>query len=124
MRTGKNETAGIPRRKFLQISATTAGTLGTVAIAPSAQSAGIFGSDSSRPRARSANARPFNSEYGGEFLNRVAFPMGGMGAGMICLEGTGALSHFSLRHRPEVYNEPVTFAAVSIKGGKGKVARV
>ena len=56
------------------------------------------------------------AEYAGERLTRVAFPMGGMGAGMICLEGTGARSHFSLRNRPEVFNEPLTFAALSIKG--------
>jgi uncharacterized protein (DUF608 family) len=67
--------------------------------------------------------RRYNTEYAGEQLRRVAFPMGGMGAGMICLEGTGALSHFSLRHRPEVFNEPCTFAAVCVKGKKN-VARV
>lgn len=59
----------------------------------------------------------------GERLNRVAFPMGGMGAGMICLEGTGALSHVSLRNRPEVFNEPLTFAALCVKGER-KLARV
>ncbi|MHB1036455.1 MAG: GH116 family glycosyl hydrolase [Pirellulales bacterium] len=62
-------------------------------------------------------------EYSGQRLSRVAFPMGGMGAGMICLEGAGALSHFSLRHKPEVFNEPCTFAAISVKGPK-PVARV
>ena len=45
--------------------------------------------------------------------------MGGIGAGMICLEGTGALSHVSLRNRPEVFNEPCVFAAVGIKGKPG-----
>jgi uncharacterized protein (DUF608 family) len=49
-------------------------------------------------------------------LTRVAFPLGGIGAGMICLEGTGALSHVSLRNRPEVFNEPCAFAAIAIKG--------
>ncbi|MGA2263768.1 MAG: GH116 family glycosyl hydrolase [Acidobacteriota bacterium] len=77
---------------------------------------------SQRPAAVSAR-RPFNGEYSGEHLNRIAFPMGGIGAGMICLEGTGALSHFSLRNRPEVFNEPCTFAAISIKGPNG-IARV
>jgi uncharacterized protein (DUF608 family) len=62
-------------------------------------------------------------EYSGEHLNRVAFPLGGMGAGMICLEGTGALSHFSLRNAPDVFNEPCTFAAISLKG-PSPVARV
>lgn len=61
--------------------------------------------------------------YTGERLNRVAFPMGGMGAGMICLEGTGALSHFSLRNTPDVFNEPVTFGALSLQGAT-PIARV
>ena len=58
----------------------------------------------------------YNGVYRGERLNRVAFPLGGMGAGMICLEGTGALSHVSLRHQPEVFNEPLAFAALHVKG--------
>ena len=67
--------------------------------------------------------RPYNSEYSGEYLNQVAFPLGGIGAGMICLEGTGALSHVSLRNQPEVFNEPCVFAAISVKG-KRPAARV
>ena len=38
---------------------------------------------------------------------------------MICLEGTGAFSHVSLRQQPEVFNEPVMFAAVSVRGKEG-----
>jgi len=53
--------------------------------------------------------------YTGERLNRIAFPMGGIGAGMVCLEGTGALSHVSLRHKPEVFNGPLIFSALYIK---------
>jgi len=49
--------------------------------------------------------------------------MGGFGAGMICLEGTGALSHVSLRHRPEVFHEPVTFGAACVRGER-PLARV
>ena len=52
----------------------------------------------------------------GEQLNRIAFPLGGIGAGMLSLEGTGALSQVSLRHKPDVYNEPAMFAALSVKG--------
>ena len=61
--------------------------------------------------------------YTGEHLEHVAFPLGGIGAGMTCLEGTGALSHFSLRHRAEVFNEPTVFGAVCVKGAT-PVARV
>ena len=35
---------------------------------------------------------------------------------MLCLEGTGALSHVSLRHQPNIFNEPCVFAAVWVKG--------
>ena len=52
------------------------------------------------------------STYQGEQSNRVAFPLGGIGAGMISLEGTGALSQVSLRHKPDVYHEPQVFAAL------------
>jgi uncharacterized protein (DUF608 family) len=58
----------------------------------------------------------FNGSYTGEYLNRVAFPVGGIGAGMFCIEGTGAISHMSVRNRPEVFNEPCMFAAISVKG--------
>jgi hypothetical protein len=54
--------------------------------------------------------------YEGEHINRVAFPIGGIGAGMICLEGTGAFSHFSLRNTPDVFKTPFMFAAISLKG--------
>lgn len=64
-----------------------------------------------------------NGIYTGENLDRIAFPLGGIGAGTICIEGTGALSHFSLRHRPEVFSQPAVFAAVSVKGRSG-AARV
>ncbi len=58
----------------------------------------------------------YNGTYSGEYLNRIAFPVGGMGAGMFCIEGTGAISHMSVRNRPEVFNEPCMFAAISVKG--------
>ncbi len=79
-----------------------------------------FSPDQARP---GGHARAFNDVYRGEYLSRVAFPMGGIGAGMICLEGTGALSHISLRHRPEIFNEQCMFAAICVKG-QTNVARV
>ncbi|HLN56485.1 MAG TPA: GH116 family glycosyl-hydrolase, partial [Bacteroidales bacterium] len=58
----------------------------------------------------------FNGSYTGQYLDRVAFPIGGLGAGMFCLEGTGSISHMSVRNKPEVFNEPCMFAAISVKG--------
>src|SRR5258708_10239274 len=65
----------------------------------------------------------FNRAYRGDNLQQVAFPIGGMGAGMFCLEGTGAISHMSVRHSPDMFNEPAMFAAIAIKGRPGS-ARV
>lgn len=57
----------------------------------------------------------FNGAYMGENISRIAFPMGGMGAGMVCIEGNGCISHVSVKHKPEVFNEPYMFGAISIK---------
>ncbi len=60
--------------------------------------------------------RDFNGVYADERLDRIAYPLGGIGAGMICIEGNGALSHFSLRHKPDFISEPVVFSALYAKG--------
>jgi uncharacterized protein (DUF608 family) len=65
----------------------------------------------------------YNGVYKAENLQQVAFPIGGLGAGMFCLEGTGAISHLSVRHNPNIFNEPLMFAAISIKNAPGS-ARV
>lgn len=64
----------------------------------------------------SAAAREFNGVYEGHNMDHVAFPVGGIGTGMICFEGTGAISHVSLHHVPDLFHEPCTFAAVCVKG--------
>ena len=69
-------------------------------------------------------AHEFNAKYTGENLSKVAFPMGGIGAGMVCLEGNGALSHVSVRHRPEVFNEPLVFSALNLKWKGNRTARI
>jgi uncharacterized protein (DUF608 family) len=115
-RNGK-KSSKIPRRDFLKTSAASVAAIGTIA------SGAVPGQSAPQRQAAGAAAPSFNSRYSGVRISRIAFPMGGIGAGMICLEGTGALSHFSLRNKPEVFNEPLTFAALSIKG-QSKVALV
>lgn len=66
----------------------------------------------------------FNGPYSGRYLNRVAFPIGGLGAGMVCLEGTGAISHVSVRNTPDIHNEPVMYAALTVKGQGENIAKV
>ncbi|MFH0761733.1 MAG: GH116 family glycosyl hydrolase [Bacteroidota bacterium] len=58
----------------------------------------------------------YNTWYSGPRLNHVNFPMGGIGAGMIGLEGNGAWSQMSVGNQPDVLNEPFAFAAISVKG--------
>ncbi|WP_217604433.1 GH116 family glycosyl hydrolase [Chitinophaga sp. GbtcB8] len=65
--------------------------------------------------------RRYNSAYTGAFNNMIAFPVGGIGTGMFCMEGTGAISHMSVRHVPEIYHEPAMFAAIKIKGHAPRV---
>lgn len=49
-------------------------------------------------------------------LDQIAFPMGGLGAGMICMQGTGALGNVSIQNEPNVHFEPNLFAALHICG--------
>ena len=63
-------------------------------------------------------SRGFNEPYTGSYLARIAFPVGGMGAGMFCVEGTGAISHMSVRNAPSLFNEPCVFAAIHVKGAE------
>ena len=113
--------ASMPRRKFLKLSAATVGGL-SAATSAEAESAHASTAAVGTGAQATAEGGVYNSEYAGPRLNQVAFPLGGIGAGMICLEGTGALSHVSLRNRPDVYNEPCVFAAIALKGKK--IARV
>ena len=71
----------------------------------------------SRQPSKDAKAgHQFNGSYTGHYLDRIAFPIGGIGAGMFCIEGTGAVSHMSVHNRPEMFNEPAMFAAISVRG--------
>jgi uncharacterized protein (DUF608 family) len=62
--------------------------------------------------------RAHGGVYEDGYLDHIAFPLGGIGAGMVGLEGTGALSQVSLRHKPDVNLEPQVFAALHVKGTK------
>ncbi|HVV55459.1 MAG TPA: GH116 family glycosyl hydrolase [Mucilaginibacter sp.] len=66
-------------------------------------------------RPNPSEKRAYHTPYTGEFLNRIAFPVGGLGAGMFCIEGTGAISHVSVRNQPDIFNDPGIFAAISVR---------
>jgi uncharacterized protein (DUF608 family) len=124
MTTRKPKQSGIPRRRFLELSAAGVGAVGAGKAARRGEVDNLQAPLPKSSRSAAGNGRNGKSAaYSGERLNRIAFPMGGMGAGMICLEGTGALSHFSLRNKPEIFNEPCVFAAIGFEG-KPETARV
>jgi uncharacterized protein (DUF608 family) len=114
------------RREFIRMGANAAGALsvaagvGTVA---ASQTPALAASGSENDGSQRAESRAYNGAYEGARLEHIAFPMGGFGAGMICLEGAGALSHVSLRHRPDMIREPGVFAAIAVKS-PNPIARV
>ncbi|HEY3860643.1 MAG TPA: GH116 family glycosyl hydrolase [Verrucomicrobiae bacterium] len=117
MKSESNSGKSIPRRKFIGLSIAGMGAIGSLT---SAAAASVGADEPAQinppaPARRRRRRRPYNGGYDGEYLNQIAFPLGGIGAGMVCLEGTGAISNVSLRNRPEVFNEPCMFAAISIK---------
>jgi hypothetical protein len=104
------------RRTFLK----KIGTGGAAALLPiSMPAATAVATPSTKPSHKKSKAgRNYNDAYEGEHLKRVAFPIGGLGAGMFCLEGTGAISHMSVRNRPDVFHEPAMFGAIAVKNVK------
>jgi len=104
----------ISRRRFIANTALAGmGAIGSVNLISSCTTA-----NSETSGKNITDKHEYNSSYAGKYLDRIAFPLGGIGAGMFCLEGTGAVSHMSVHNHPEVYNEPCMFAAISVKGLK------
>ena len=107
------------RRDFLKAGIQAAGVAGVgsqVNLLAAAEPAGSVASQGNP-------LPPRQTRFENEALSRVAYPLGGIGAGMICLEGTGALSNVSIRNRPDLFNEPCVFAAIALPGSRA-TARV
>ena len=61
--------------------------------------------------------------FAGDYITQIAMPMGGIGAGCICLNGFGGLQDYSIRNRPETtalpdghYSCHAAFALLHIRG--------
>ena len=105
---------GLTRRSFITNTAMAGiGTIGSAHILTSCTEKGTV-----NERKKQTDSHEFNGPYSGKYLDRIAFPIGGLGAGMFCLEGTGSVSHMSVHNHPDVFNEPCMFAAISVKGLK------
>jgi len=102
----------LSRRRFITNTAMAGmGAIGSANLLTS-----CTGNAASADDKKKATGHEYNKSYSGKYLDRIAFPIGGIGAGMFCLEGTGSISHMSVHNRPEVFNEPCIFAAISVKG--------
>jgi len=44
-------------------------------------------------RATTQRSHSFNETYTGKYLDPIAFPIGGIGAGLFCMDGTRSLAH-------------------------------
>jgi uncharacterized protein (DUF608 family) len=62
-------------------------------------------------------------KYSGRNLDLVSFPLGGIGAGMMCIEGNGSFGSVSIRNTPDVNLEPNIFSAITVLG-KENISRV
>jgi len=62
-------------------------------------------------------------KYTGPNLDLVSFPLGGIGTGMICIEGNGSFGSVSIRNTPNLNLEPNIFSVITIIG-KENVSRV
>jgi uncharacterized protein (DUF608 family) len=51
--------------------------------------------------------------FTGDKVVQIAMPLGGIGAGCICLNGYGGLQDFSIRHRPSTTALPETYSSSS-----------
>lgn len=65
-----------------------------------------------------------NNVYSSSELSHIAFPLGGLGAGMLCIQGSGMLGNFSVLNTPDIHLEPNVFSAICIKGNEKNTARV
>lgn len=55
-------------------------------------------------------------KYTGKNLDFISFPLGGIGAGMVSIEGTGSFGSISIRNAPAVDFIPDMFSAITIRG--------
>ena len=108
------------RREFLKAGSSAAIAAAAAAAAESRQAA------ASAEHEELFRAEPQRT-YSGDRATQIAMPIGGLGAGCVCMNGYGGLQDFSIRARPEstalpegfTANSPeAAFAVLRLKGDK------
>jgi uncharacterized protein (DUF608 family) len=108
------------RREFL-VAGSTAALAAAVPATPS--DANSLANAASATGALERDALPYSSAellqsgaqrtFSGDRATQVAMPVGGLGAGCLCVNGSGGLQDFSLRARPETSALPAGFTSNS-----------
>ncbi len=104
------------RRDFLAAasSAALAAAASSISAQPAPSTSDHHASDAASPYAPADLLKPASQRtFSGEYATQVAMPLGGIGAGSICLNGYGGLQDFSIRTRPETTALPSAFSASS-----------
>jgi uncharacterized protein (DUF608 family) len=116
------------RREFIAITSSAA--LGAAVPAPGAQP---YAPDANPPSAPISEEIPYSSQelfdngpqrtFSGDHATQIAMPLGGIGAGCICMNGYGGLQDFSIWNHPSTTALPegyassqAAFAILHIKG--------
>ena len=121
------------RREFLVAGSTAALIAATSAATAQPDSHTVSGPDIAGPEAKPYDASDLlenaaQRTFSGEKTTQIAMPLGGIGAGSICLNGYGGLQDFSIRAHPETSALPsaftndsphAAFAVLHIKGDSG-----
>ena len=109
------------RREFLVATSTAAIAAATPVNSLSARHAPPDETASSEPRVGGISQDLFATgpqrTFAADRITQVAMPIGGMGAGSVCLNGYGGLQDFSIRTRPETSGLPVGFTSNSPEAG-------
>jgi uncharacterized protein (DUF608 family) len=115
------------RRDFLKATSSAALAAAAPAVKVQAESDTPRETSAPFPPAELFEAGPQRT-YSGDKTTQVAIPIGGIGAGSVCMNGYGGLQDFSIRTRPETTAMPsgfsanspeAAFATLHIKGGTG-----
>src|SRR6478752_5645244 len=102
------------RREFL-----VAGSTAALAASVPANSSDAHPGSGGSPAERESIPYPANEllqpgqqrTFNGDRASQVAMPIGGLGAGCICINGSGGLQDFSIRTRPETTALPAGFSS-------------
>jgi uncharacterized protein (DUF608 family) len=106
------------RREFLVAGSAAALTVAAPAVSAQTDSFGSYtpavpASKSTHYASKALAESAAQRTFSGETATQIAMPLGGIGAGSICLNGYGGLQDFSIHERPATTALPAGFSSIS-----------